>query len=200
MPGNEYWVQGTKTGQIVGQTGMATYSSQKYNANPSWVGGSTGGSFSADCYYQNSDGESTRPAGIWYTETLNPATCVQGYGTSTAAGPPLGVNYINPVTQTNTLTDLVNQWLAEQNGQLDGGHGVTNQNAGLCLFSTDYSSSYADNLTFAGVNYTTDVTLRPKLTINYTPVPEPSTSALLAAGLIGMLAYAGRRRKYEDWA
>ncbi|MCD4728154.1 MAG: DNRLRE domain-containing protein [Pirellulales bacterium] len=38
----------------------------------------------------------------------------------------------------------------------------------------------------------TTVALRPVLTLDVTPIPEPSTLALLATGLIGLLCYAWR--------
>ncbi len=35
----------------------------------------------------------------------------------------------------------------------------------------------------------------PQVVVGYTPVPEPGTFALLGAGLVGLLAYAWRKRK-----
>ncbi|MCG2684459.1 MAG: PEP-CTERM sorting domain-containing protein [Planctomycetales bacterium] len=47
---------------------------------------------------------------------------------------------------------------------------------------------------WSGPNGPTQV-LADNVTVSYTPIPEPSTLALLAAGLVGLLCYAWRKRK-----
>lgn len=81
-----------------------------------------------------------------------------------------------------TLTGLVDQWLTE---------GATN--AGVLIGSWGSSASEND-WTFASREDPT-AGYHPQLVIGYTVIPEPSTLALLATGLIGLLCYAWRKRR-----
>ncbi len=66
-------------------------------------------------------------------------------------------------------------------------------NPGMVLRSEN-DSAYNSKLTFHSSEEAV-VANRPQLVIGYTPIPEPSTLALLATGLIGLLYYAWRKRK-----
>ena len=70
-----------------------------------------------------------------------------------------------------------------------GGSGITGTFAGLPTSGTTFQSSYAGTSYFFTVNYTPNL-----VALTVTPVPEPSTVALLAAGL-GLLGVHHFRRR-----
>ena len=71
---------------------------------------------------------------------------------------------------------------------------IDNQGAGTSSFTSVAISGYGTNGVGALGTFSTSFVGNDCM-LNWAPVPEPGTLALLAAGLLGMIAYAWRKRK-----
>jgi hypothetical protein len=89
---------------------------------------------------------------------------------------PIRVETLSPTTANQWVTwDITGFVLSWQDGSMVN-NGVLSRALGQYLRTNCYSSEYA-----------TDTSLRPMLVIDYTPVPEPATMVLLAAGGLGVI-------------
>ena len=148
-------------------------------ANKAWVEGSGNASYEVGAATWNNRVHDTVPwagsAGLNTVGTDYASTMLSTAATSTAT---IGTYVDFDFAGTNAqLTSLIDGWRTDNGGLLLSAPGST-ENAG---FATKEHATAA---------------FRPQLIVTQGPVvPEPSSFVLLVAGLVGLLAYAWRKRK-----
>ena len=152
-------------------------------ANSDWVEGAGTGSTSAA-------GES-----CWWYKAWPDVEWAGGVDSGCGVA---GVDYDSTAVASHTWvaaevdgTALELTLAGDVNAMVDQWSGAQADNAGLILRTTTEDDQTL-HLTWKASEFTTDPAMRPMLTIDYEPIPEPASAMLM---LLGGLALARRRRK-----